>query len=973
LASILWQKNSHRNDVFMKFAEWHRGTWSAACRRMLQLAPPGVWLAAAAIAFMLAWGLIDPFGLRQRLDWLVADQFLLARRAPSMHPDLLQVSIDQHARAQIGFPLPRCKLARVLRQLHQLGARTVMIDVLFADPGSQNPALDEASRQFVPESSVNDQNPHLRERFLEDHLLAEAMAQLDRLVIPFVLATPEVDRPDERELIFRMTDTLAAEPRLSADELARLLGAPVSVVSRLFDRSFAGALDRLVARVLGDEPRVAPNDALAATFPDKSPDSYIGTGFLKALDRARTRGVLSERASFAGHDSASRRSHHALVTGEPQAPPFALVSATRMLGFMDARPDADGTVRRLPLVASDFKSFYVHQALAAAILHLDRQLDPASLGSRCLRSGDGTLEIPLDASGCLTINWPIDGRRGWDAIIPQVSVADLYKLDGYEFDLKLAHSELRKSIAGLDMHAPGGGVGLASQFQELSGVYAIGDFEAAARIERDFDAGRNEVLEQPDIQSAIERSRDSLELADSPGTPPLDEWARAYVRHSEQIPLLEREYRHAFTALQVRVAGKLCLIGDTTTGSVDLKRTPIGGAVPGVSVIAAAVNTIITGRRLTAAGFAASACLMLAASCLVAFVSLRFNALPAGLCSLAVVGATGLGSFALLNLTAVLVSPVTPVLGLIAVYSTATTYRWWDEFQQKKLVRTIFETQTNPTIVDRLIRAGAAGVEEVLTPKQRQVSVFFAQIADYNEMADKVEPEKMAHVLSRVFGTMAKIILSHDGTLDRYEGHAMMAFFGAPVYQADHAERACRTALACREAVHQLAGEPNVAALPAIRVQFGLHTGQLLVGSITLTSRVDYTVAGENLSVAYRVADLNETYGTEIMITHATVERCDGAVDTRELDSVRIKGRREPVRAYELIALKGQSPVEKARLIGTFLTGLTAFRNRDYPAALSMFRACRADLPTDRATGVYIERCEKSLAANTQSDATTAD
>src|SRR5262249_45398402 len=160
------------------------------------------------------------------------------------------------------------------------------------------------------------------------------------------------------------------------------------------------------------------------------------------------------------------------------------------------------------------------------------------------------------------------------------------------------------------------------------------------------------------------------------------------------------------------------------------------------------------------------------------------------------------------------------------------------------------------------------------------------------ELAERLDSEQIASVMSRVFGTMAKIIFARDGTLDRYEGHAIMAFFGAPVYQPDHAERACHAAIECREAIHRLTVEPAFAGLPPLVLHFGVHTGELLVGNITLTSRVDYSVAGENLSVAYRIADLNDTYGTEIMITEATVLRCEAAMDTRELDMVRIKGRR---------------------------------------------------------------------------------
>ena len=209
------------------------------------------------------------------------------------------------------------------------------------------------------------------------------------------------------------------------------------------------------------------------------------------------------------------------------------------------------------------------------------------------------------------------------------------------------------------------------------------------------------------------------------------------------------------------------------------------------------------------------------------------------------------------------------------------------------------------------------------------------------------------------------LILAHEGTLDRYHGHALVAFFGAPVYQPDHALRACRAAIECCDTLHGLEETWQERDLAAPHVHIGLHTGELLVGNITLTTRVDYTVAGENLNIAYRVGELNELYGTEIMISQATWSQCERQLEVRELDLVRIKGRREPIRAYELMSAKGRLSPEQLQLRGAFATGLVAFRNRDYAAALEMFRSCRQTLPGDRPATVYIERCERELSTPT--------
>jgi adenylate cyclase len=278
-------------------------------------------------------------------------------------------------------------------------------------------------------------------------------------------------------------------------------------------------------------------------------------------------------------------------------------------------------------------------------------------------------------------------------------------------------------------------------------------------------------------------------------------------------------------------------------------------------------------------------------------------------------------------------------------------------------VHTIFEAQTNPAIVQRLLEAGHAGVAEVLMPKNRQVTVLFAEIAEYENLVQQVSPEQLSELLSRTFGTMARLILAHEGTLDRYQGHAMVAFFGAPVYQPDHAQRACRAALECCDSLAHVSSERRQRGLPVPRVHVGLHTGELLVGNITLTSRVDYTVAGENLNVAYRVGELNELYGTQIMMSDATLAGCENTVEARELEMVRIKGRREPLRVFELMSAKGRLSHGQLQMRGTFSTGLLAFRNKDFANALALFRSCRETSPGDRPATVYIERCERELSA----------
>jgi class 3 adenylate cyclase/CHASE2 domain-containing sensor protein len=933
---------------------------------MLRLASAGVWVTVGGVLAVLVWAAVDPFGIRQRLDWMVADQFLKTRRAAPVHEHLLQVSIDDHAAEQLGFPVPRYKLARALRQLRQLGARTVLVDVLFSEPHAE-PAQDEARRWLVPPKSLFDESlPELAEQFREDDVLARAMSEMESLVVPFHLRPPEPSTAAANELLDRMVVALAATPTMTANELATQLNAPIESVSRAMDRAVDRAMERIVRQA---EPGLDANDenGRSSILPGDATDPYLLRSLSKSMDRVRSLRLLEQKATTPGGDG--RAAASLIDSDDPKTPRLDFVVAAATLGFMDAALDGDGSLRSLPLVARWNDRLVFHQGLLAATGYWGRRPSELSLTAGELRSGDGAPHIPLDPQGRLAINWPMNRRRDWAAAIPQLSLADVIKLDSFEFDVLLARHELRQAVALMAQFAQDG-LGWNTHFQNILSAYEQGRLDDAARLEHEFEPALKQVPELTDVRAAIERA-DTTPVPAPNHSPdsPLVQWARVYLGLQRQLPELEREHQSIAESLRSRVTGRICLIGDTTTGSVDFKQTPVGGSVPGISVIAAAVNTILTGRHLSAAGFGPSAEIMLLVTASISVVFLRGSARAAGLAAVSAVLALLFGSYLALETASILVSPVTPLVGLIATYSTTTTYRWWHEFQQKKLVRSIFEAHTNPTVVQRLIDAGTAGVEEVLSPRKRQVTVLFAEIVGYNELTENLSGDRVAQILSRVFGSLARIILAHDGTLDKYEGHAMMAFFGAPLYQPDHAERACRAAVESRDAVHELASDESFKELPSLRVHFGIHTGELLVGNITLTSRVDYTVAGENLSVAYRIAELNDSYSTEIMITEATAERCAAAMDARELELVRIKGRREPIRAFELIGPKSGSPTDRQTLLATFLTGLTAFRNRDYAGALSMFRACHTSSPDDGPTVVFMERCQRELQKVTQEHA----
>jgi class 3 adenylate cyclase/CHASE2 domain-containing sensor protein len=934
-------------------------------------AAPGAWLACAALAAVAALALIDPFGLRQRADWLVSDQFLRVRHAPQMHADIYLIAIDDGAVERFGFPLPRSVLAGTIRQLQRLEARTILVDILFTEP-QHKPVLDESEAWLLPFGSIlsdaelGDRLNELKRNFSEDQVLARAIGSAGSVIIPFSflsaerqLGSNDITASDDA-LSEQLISALRRNPALSPVELATQLGQDEKRIRPKFGPALDAAMEQLTSRQLEANPKLVFADLIAATLPDGLEGTVVELSLQRAFDRARAEQMIRTKGSVAIPVHGGQQPK---IFAEQIKPPRSIFTeAAAGLGFADIPLDDDGTLRRLRLATDWSHRLVLHQSLVAALKHHGTKLADARFKSDQIETASGATLIPAEVTSCLNIDWPLDWRRRWSEVIPMISLTDIFSMDQVEADLRLLRHRRReffKEMAKLVVRE--------QKWQELFDQILMfqrqGRNDDAAQAERTFDLEVIPQIEQlPDILQAMSRAATSDPPgANEPSEPGLVQYARAMHATAEQIAARQGEYEASLSELRSILRGKLCLIGDTTTGSADLKRTPVDQAIPGVAVNAAAISSMLSGTQLAIFGYPASALLLLVVAGVLVWPFLRLSALISGACAIAGMAAAFFGSYLLLETSSMFVSPVTPLLGIATLYLTTTTYRWLREYREKKLVRTIFEAQTNPMIVERLIEAGHAGVEEVLAPKNRQVTVFFAELADYDELVRQVTAERLPELLSRTFGTMAKLVLAHEGTLDRYQGHAMVAFFGAPVYQSDHAQRACRAALECCDTLRGLDSTWHDRGLPAPRVHIGIHTGELLVGNLTLTSRVDYTVAGENLNVAYRIGELNEVYGTQIMLSEASLLRCENMVEARELDMVRIKGRRDPIRAFELMSAKGRLSSDQLQMRGTFSTGLIAFRNKDFAAALAMFRTCRETAPGDRPATVYIERCEREL------------
>jgi len=256
-------------------------------------------------------------------------------------------------------------------------------------------------------------------------------------------------------------------------------------------------------------------------------------------------------------------------------------------------------------------------------------------------------------------------------------------------------------------------------------------------------------------------------------------------------------------------------------------------------------------------------------------------------------------------------------------------------------------------LVRAIVRTGQ---EAQLGGTRREITLYFSDIAGFTSIAEQLEPEQLVELLSEYLGTMSAEMLEAGGTVDKYIGDAIMAFWGAPTETPEHAAIACRTALANQQTLARLRERWSADGLPPISARIGLHTGDAIVGNFGSEHRLDYTAIGDSVNLASRLEGINKTYGTEIILSASTHERVGDEFACRPLDKVAVRGRTEGIVIYELVGRREDLSEHSLSQIALYSRGFEAYLSRDWAAAKGAFEAYLNECPSDKAARLLLER-----------------
>ncbi|MBI2787714.1 MAG: CHASE2 domain-containing protein [Elusimicrobia bacterium] len=401
---------------------------------------------------------------------------------------------------------------------------------------------------------------------------------------------------------------------------------------------------------------------------------------------------------------------------------------------------------------------------------------------------------------------------------------------------------------------------------------------------------------------------------------------------------------------------KIVFIGMSAPGLLDNHPSPIDPVFPGTEIVAAATDNLMHGDGLTRAPGASVLGLVVLALVLAGAASRLSSRL--GWALGVMLGSSGLllGASCAAFARGVWLDLAAPQLALWLGFAAASAWSYAVEGRQKRYIQGAFSFYLSPEVVRQIAERPEA---LALGGERREATFYFSDIEGFTSFSEKLGPEKLTQLMNRYLGEMTETVLDSGGTLDKYIGDAIMSFWGAPLPCEGHALVACKVALANQKKLAGLKAEFDALGYPPVRNRIGLNTGPAIIGNMGSPKRFSYTAIGDAVNLASRLEGANKAYGTYILISETTRRGAGDAIEVRELDFVKVKGKSEAIRVYELLGLKGETDpalVEKARL---FETGLAHFRERRFEEAIAVFRGVAARFGDDHACENYLERCER--------------
>lgn len=730
--------------------------------------------------------------------------------------------------------------------------------------------------------------------------------------------------------------------------------------------------------------------------------------------------------------------------------------------FFQAKADADGVMRKYPLVGLYEDRLFPSISLALALIHYDVSFDSVEIvPGKHIRfdlnetdeHGRNEIVIPINDEGMMQVNWagnwedadgnfdlmhyPYNVLKEFQEIeFPNYVMAEYKKLanDSFGGNIKQAFKPAVSSIkAGkkqimdaakkllpmsmAEKYVLANPNGTAADFKKLrtfmfneiknnntiaqafldtnrttnptldelmaagSLIYDYGMADYTFSTVKQLSADFNEAIEKADDdqKGALKKAQAKFALIERNfqiisnlhrNDMIAEQRPLYFYPSSQRIVAGKEEKGNARLIVPFEFVGKKLYYGLTATGTHDLNPMPFNPRYPMVGLHANALNTILDNKLINEISKAWVALVILVLGAVLAFGIPKLSPVQGGV----TIGGLLIGytylCFWLFSNQHIWLDLFGPGITMAIGYLGITVYNYIQEEKNKQFLKESFGTYVSPELIDQMYESGE---EPSLGGEEGYHTAFFTDIQSFSAFSEKLTASELVTLLNQYLTDMTDVLLENNGTLDKYIGDAIVAFYGAPIEVDDHELWACRTAIKMQENLAilrkgwQEEGDRWPEIVHHMQNRIGISSGQMVTGNMGSEARMNYTMMGDNVNTAARLESSAKQYGIYIQIADSTYQPVKDRVVIRDLDNVRVMGKEEPVKVYELISEIGQEPEQYKKILPAYHEALELYKNQEWTKSIEAFKASDAleDMFPGRKTNpsrIYIPRCEHFLA-----------
>ena len=425
--------------------------------------------------------------------------------------------------------------------------------------------------------------------------------------------------------------------------------------------------------------------------------------------------------------------------------------------------------------------------------------------------------------------------------------------------------------------------------------------------------------------------------------------AASYNRHTE----LE-------TLLSDKLTGAFCIIGWSSTGTTDIGVNPFHSEYVNVGTHAAVANTILQRDFLRQVPLWIPALLSMILSFGIIFIIRPFSTVAQIIAGFALTAAVLILNQLIFHFTGLYIFIISPVLALFVSFVTYSLMSFILSEREKSFLRKAFGTYLSGDVINEIIEDPTM---LKLGGQKKWITAMFTDVRGFSTISEALDAEQLVKLLNIYLSGMSDIILEQRGTIDKYEGDAIISFFGAPVDYKEHARLACRAAVLMKRKeaeLNEFFMREGMSPNPLL-TRIGINTGDMVVGNMGTERKMDYTIMGNAVNLAARLEGVNKQYGTWLLISDMTKNEIGDAFITRRLDRVRVVGINTPVQLWELVELKEAVDAATLDFLHRFEQALTVFNQKDWKQAFQLFQALCKERPEDGPSAAYLRKCETFL------------